>query len=40
MDKDRVLASLHVYKNTIYLCIMDHSDAIIFEKRMRVLNKW
>lgn len=32
MNKERIVAGLDVHKDTIYLCIMAHDEAIIFEK--------
>jgi transposase len=38
MDRNRTVASLDVHKDSIYLCIMGHDGAIIFEKSYRVLT--
>ena len=38
MDKNRIVAGLDVHKDTIYLCIMGHNEAIIFEKTYGVLT--
>lgn len=38
MDKNRTVAGLDVHKDTIYLCIMGHDEAIIFEKTYGVLT--
>jgi transposase len=32
MDRNRIVAGLDVHKDSIYLCIMGHDEAIIFEK--------
>lgn len=32
MERVRTVAGLDVHKDTIYLCIMGHDEAIIFEK--------
>ena len=32
MDRNRTVAGLNVHKDSIYLCIMGHDKAIIFEK--------
>lgn len=32
MDRSRTVPGLDVHKDTIYLCIMGHDEAIIFEK--------
>lgn len=32
MDKDRIVAGLDVHKDTIYLCVMDNTEAVIFAK--------
>ena len=32
MDRNRTVAGLDVHKDSIYLCIMGHDEAIIFEK--------
>lgn len=38
MDKNRTVAGLDVHKDSIYLCIMRHDGAIIFEKTYGVLT--
>lgn len=38
MDKNRIVAGLDVHKDSIYLCIMGHDEAIIFEKTYGVLT--
>lgn len=38
MDKNRTVAGLDVHKDSIYLCIMRHDEAIIFEKTYGVLT--
>ena len=38
MDRNRTVAGLDVHKDSIYLCIMSHDEAIIFEKTYRVLT--
>ncbi|WP_233545619.1 IS110 family transposase [Parabacteroides sp. AM08-6] len=30
MDKDRIVAGLDVHKDTIYLCVMDNTETVIF----------
>ena len=35
MDRNRTVAGLDVHKDSIYLCIMGHDEAIIFEKNLR-----
>ena len=37
MDRNRTVAGLDVHKDSIYLCIMGHDEAIIFEKTYGVL---
>ena len=37
MERNRTVAGLDVHKDTIYLCIMGHEEAIIFEKHMGLL---
>ena len=32
MDRNRTVAGLDIHKDCIYLCIMRHDEAIIFEK--------
>ena len=32
MDKDRIVAGLDVHKDTIYLCVMDNTESVIFAK--------
>ena len=32
MNRNRTVAGLDVHKDSIYLCIMGHDEAIIFEK--------
>lgn len=34
MDKDRIVAGLDVHKDTIYLCVMDNTEAVILQKFM------
>lgn len=31
MDKDRIVAGLDVHKDTIYLCVMDNTEAVILQ---------
>ncbi len=38
MDKNRIVAGLDIHKDSIYLCIMGHDEAIIFQKTYRVLT--
>ena len=38
MDRNRTVAGLDVHKDSIYLCIMGHDGAIIFEKTYGVLT--
>ncbi len=38
MDRNRTVAGLDVHKDSIYLCIMGHDEAIIFEKIYGVLT--
>lgn len=38
MDRNRTVAGLDVHKDSIYLCIMGHDEAIIFEKTYGVLT--
>lgn len=38
MDRNRTIAGLDVHKDSIYLCIMGHDGAIIFEKTYGVLT--
>ena len=38
MDKKATVAGLDVHKNTIYLCIMDHDETVIFERTYGVLT--
>lgn len=38
MDRNRTVAGLDVHKDSIYLCIMGHDEAIIFEKNYGVLT--
>ena len=38
MDRNRIVAGLDVHKDSIYLCIMGHDEAIIFEKTYGVLT--
>ena len=38
MDRNRTVPGLDVHKDTIYLCIMGHDEAIIFEKTYGVLT--
>ena len=38
MNKNRTVAGLDVHKDSIYLCIMGHDEAIIFEKTYGVLT--
>lgn len=38
MDRSRTVPGLDVHKDTIYLCIMGHDEAIIFEKTYGVLT--
>ncbi len=37
MDRNRTVAGLDIHKDSIYLCIMRHDEAIIFEKTYGVL---
>ena len=30
MDKDRIVGGLNVHKDTIYLCVMDNTETVIF----------
>ena len=30
MDRDRIVADLNVHKDTIYLCVMDNTETVIF----------
>lgn len=32
MDRQRTVAGLDVHKDTIYLCVMSHDEAIILKK--------
>ncbi len=32
MDRNRTVAGLDVHKDSTYLCIMGHDEAIVFEK--------
>ena len=34
MDRNRTVAGLDVHKDSVYLCIMGHDEAIIFEKKL------
>lgn len=38
MDRNRTVAGLDVHKDSIYLCIMGHDEAIIFQKTYGVLT--
>ena len=38
MYRNRTVAGLDVHKDSIYLCIMGHDEAIIFEKTYGVLT--
>ena len=38
MDRNRTVAGLDVHKDSIYLCIMGHDEAIIYEKTYGVLT--
>ena len=38
MDRNRTVPGLDVHKDSIYLCIMGHDEAIIFEKNYGVLT--
>ena len=38
MNRNRTIAGLDVHKDSIYLCIMGHDEAIIFEKTYGVLT--
>ncbi|MGM9872264.1 MAG: hypothetical protein ACI30X_02255 [Muribaculaceae bacterium] len=38
MDRNRTVADLDVHNDSIYLCIMGHDEAIIFEKTYGVLT--
>lgn len=38
MDSNRTVAGLDVHKDSIYLCIMGHDEAIIFENKYGVLT--
>ena len=38
MNRNRTVAGLDVHKDSIYLCIMGHDEAIIFEKTYGVLT--
>lgn len=38
MNRNRTVAGLDVHKDSIYLCIMGHDEAIIFEKNYGVLT--
>lgn len=38
MDRNRTVAGLDVHKDSIYLCIMGHDEAIIFEKTYGALT--
>ena len=38
MDRNRTVAGLDVHKDSIYLCIMGHNEAIIFQKTYGVLT--
>lgn len=38
MDRNGTVAGLDVHKDSIYLCIMGHDEAIIFEKTYGVLT--
>ena len=37
MDRQKTVAGLDVHKDSIYLCVMGHDEAIIFQKRMEPL---
>lgn len=38
MDRNRIVAGLDVHKDSVYLCIMRHDEAIIFEKTYGTLT--
>jgi len=38
MDRNRIVAGLDVHKDSIYLCIMGHDEAIVFQKTYGVLT--
>lgn len=38
MDRNRTVAGLDVHKDSVYLCIMGHDEAIIFQKTYGVLT--
>lgn len=38
MDRNRTVAGLDVHKDSVYLCIMGHDGAIIFQKTYGVLT--
>ncbi len=38
MDRNGTVAGLDVHKDSIYLCIMGHDEAIIFENKYGVLT--
>ena len=39
MDRNRTVAGLDVHKDSIYLCIMGHDGAIIFEKTYNWIDR-
>ncbi len=38
MERQRIVAGLDVHKDTVYLCIMCHDEAIIFQKTFNTLT--
>lgn len=38
MDRQRIVAGLDVHKDSIYLCVMNHDEAIIFQKTYGTLT--
>ena len=38
MDRNRTVAGLDVHKDSIYLCIMNQNESIIFQKTYGVLT--
>lgn len=38
MDRQRTVAGLDIHKDTIYLCVMNHEEAIIFQKTYGTLT--
>lgn len=38
MNRNRTVSGLDVHKDSVYLCIMDHDEKIIFQKAYGVLT--